>query len=164
MMTRLFSLLLTIGILSAVVDAATLARTRSRKTTTAARKKKARPSAWKRATYVDPTKGDNVDGEDLAVRRAAVAALGDYNGSVVVVDPSTGRILTIVNQRLAYKSGFVPCSTIKLVTAFAALSEHVVERDTHLRLTRYVSLDLTNALAHSNNIYFAKLGQKLGFE
>jgi len=113
---------------------------------------------------VDPTIGDNVDGEDLVIRRAAVDALGMQPGSIVVVDPNTGRVLTMVNQKLALKSGFIPCSTIKLVTALAALSEHVVERDTMIRLSRYLSMDLTTALAHSNNEYFGKLGTKLGFD
>src|SRR5450631_4666018 len=65
---------------------------------------------------VDPTMGDNVDGDDLVVRRAAVAALGTFAGSVVAVDPSNGRILTMVNHNLALKTGCVPCSTIKLIT------------------------------------------------
>ncbi|HVN03639.1 MAG TPA: penicillin-binding transpeptidase domain-containing protein [Bryobacteraceae bacterium] len=112
----------------------------------------------------DPTAGDNVDGDDLAVRRAAVDALGTYNGSVVVVDPQTGRILTIVNQKVAFASGFTPCSTIKLITAFAALKEGLVERDTPVKLTRRVSLDMSAALAHSNNAYFKILGDRLGFE
>jgi cell division protein FtsI/penicillin-binding protein 2 len=79
---------------------------------------------------VDPTVGDNIDGEDLIVRRAAVAALGTTRGSVVVADPNTGRVLSMVNQKLAFQAGFTPCSTIKLVTSLAALNEHVVERDT----------------------------------
>ena len=66
---------------------------------------------------VDPTIGDNVDGEDLDIRRAAVDALGQYNGSVVVVDPNTGRILTMVNQKVALSSGFQPCSTVKVSVA-----------------------------------------------
>src|SRR3954464_5081323 len=94
---------------------------------TALRKKKAAPK-YKPAPPVDPTQGDNVDGEDLEIRRAAVDALGTMNGSVVVVDPTTGRILSIVNQKLALKSGFTPCSTIKLVTSLAALTENVVDR------------------------------------
>ncbi len=114
--------------------------------------------------YFDPTDGDNVDGDDLSVRRAAVEALGAYNGTVVVVDPNNGRILTIVNQKTALESGFTPCSTIKLVTAFAALNEGLVERSTPLRLTRYTKLDLIAALAHSNNPYFVILGNRLGFD
>jgi len=77
---------------------------------------------WRSPTYADSTLNDNVDGEDLEIRRAAVEALGPYNGSVVVVDPTTGRILTIVNQHLALQGGFIPCSTIKLVAALAALT------------------------------------------
>jgi penicillin-binding protein 2 len=113
---------------------------------------------------VDPTDGDNPDGDDLTVRRAAVDALGDQAGSIVVVDPHTGRILTMVNQRLALRSGFTPCSTIKLVTSLAALTEHVVDKDTTLHLGRYMQFNMTTALAKSNNQYFAALGNKLGFE
>ena len=119
---------------------------------------------WKSPTYADSTMDDNVDGEDLSIRRAAVEALGPYNGSVVVVDSTTGRILTIVNQKLALRAGFQPCSTIKLVAALAAMSEGVMEPHTPVYLTKRYHLDLREALAHSNNAYFAKLGVKLGFE
>lgn len=118
----------------------------------------------KPAPPVDPTIGDNVDGDDLTIRRAAVAALGGMNGSVVVVDPSNGRVLSMVNQKLALKSGFIPCSTIKLVTSLAALSEHVVERDSPVRINRYLTLNLDTAIAHSNNEYFGVLGQRLGYD
>ena len=119
---------------------------------------------WKEPTFADSTMGDAIDGEDLTIRHAAVNALGPYNGSVVVVDPKTGRVLTIVNQRLALGSGFQPCSTIKLVCALAGLHEGVVERQTPIRLSRRVSIDLTEALAKSNNPYFAHVGEKLGFD
>jgi len=117
-----------------------------------------------RLPVVDPTAGDNVDGDDLEVRRAAVDALGPYDGTVVVVDPTSGRVLTIVNQKTAFDSGFTPCSTIKLVTALAALNEGLVDRDTQVHLTRRYSMDLSEALAHSNNPYFRILGDRLGFE
>ena len=113
---------------------------------------------------VDPTQGDNVDGDDLTIRRAAVSALGTFAGSVVVADPSSGRILTMVNQKLALKTGFVPCSTIKLVTSLAALTEGVVSRDTNVYISRYARYNMTQALAHSNNQYFHILGTRLGFE
>ena len=105
-----------------------------------------------------------MDGEDLMVRRAAVEALGPYNGSVVALDPSTGRILTIVNQKLAYKDSFQPCSTIKIVAAVAGLNEGIIGQSTHFRLTRRRSIDLTEALAHSNNAYFSAVGYKLGYD
>ncbi|MBV9743216.1 MAG: penicillin-binding protein [Acidobacteriia bacterium] len=122
-----------------------------------------RGGPWTEPTYADSTDGDNVDGEDLEIRRAAVAALGQYNGSVVVVDPMTGRILSIVNQKLALGGGFQPCSTIKLSVALAALSERVISPETRLKLGG-ANMDLTYALARSNNYFFATLGQKLGFE
>src|SRR5579871_2745208 len=50
-------------------------------------KRKSVYSPWTSPTFADSTAGDLIDGEDLAVRRAAVQALGPYNGSVVVVDP-----------------------------------------------------------------------------
>ncbi len=120
-----------------------------------------RGGPWTEPTYADSTLGDNADGEDLDVRRAAVEALGAYNGSVVAVDPSTGRILSIVNQKLALGSGFQPCSTIKVSVALAALSEKAVGNDGRLFRHGY---NLTQALAHSNNYYFATLGSKLGFD
>ena len=123
-----------------------------------------RSAAHHRVQPVDPTDGDEIDGDDLTVRRAAVEALGTRRGSVVVVDPDNGRVLTIVGQKLAYETGFIPCSTIKLVTALAALTEHVVERDTSVRIGRRTSFDMTTALAHSNNEYFGVLGSRLGFE
>ena len=48
-----------------------------------------------------------VDGEDLVVRRAAAEAFGRYNGTVVALDATTGRILTMLNQQLAL-SGRIP--------------------------------------------------------
>ncbi len=118
---------------------------------------------WYEPTYADSTAGDYVDGEDLEIRRAAVEALGAYNGSVVVVDPSDGRILSMVNQKIALGTGFQPCSTIKLSVALAGLSEKVISPANKFRLAS-LHMDLTYALAHSNNYFFATLGQRLGFE
>ena len=99
----------------------------------------------------------------MTVRRAAVEALGSYNGSVVAVDPTSGRILTMVNQRIALGEGFQPCSTIKVAVALAGLSEKIIQPNARYRLGG-MRMDLTYALAHSNNYYFATLGEKLGFD
>jgi penicillin-binding protein 2 len=119
---------------------------------------------WTEPTYADSTVGDSIGGDDPVARKAAVDALGPFNGTVVVADPHTGRILTIVNQKLGLKGAFQPCSTVKVVVSFASLSEGVVEASTKVPLTRRTSIDMTKALAISSNQYFAKLGQKLGFE
>ena len=119
---------------------------------------------WTEPSYADSTSGDQIDGEDLEVRQVAVEALDGMNGSVVIVDPTTGRILTMVNQKVALGNGFQPCSTVKVPVALAALSEGLIERTTRLRVYRRTQLNMTEALARSNNHYFAHLGLKLGFE
>lgn len=106
---------------------------------------------------------DITAGEDPIVRQAAIDALGDMNGTAVVIDPSNGRILAMVNQKLALSPGAEPCSTIKLSVALAALSEGLVTRDTMVRLPGF-RMNMTEALAHSNNLYFEELGRELGFE
>ena len=107
--------------------------------------------------------GDITTGEDPVVRQAAIDALGDMNGTAVVIDPSNGRILAMVNQKLALSPGAEPCSTIKLTVALAALSEGLVTRDTMVQLAGF-RMNMTQALAKSNNLYFEELGRELGFE
>lgn len=108
--------------------------------------------------------GDVTEGEDPVVRAAAIEALGNMNGTAVAIDPSTGRILAMVNQKLALSRGAEPCSTIKLTVALAALEEGIVKKDTPVNLGGRYHLTMTDALAHSNNAYFETLGRSLGFE
>ncbi|HTZ74526.1 MAG TPA: penicillin-binding transpeptidase domain-containing protein [Candidatus Aquilonibacter sp.] len=115
-------------------------------------------------TPYDPTKGDVVLADDPVVRQAAIDALGHEKGSVVAVDPTDGRILTIVGQKMAYSAGFEPCSTIKPFIALAALKEGVITRETMLPIAPRRYMDLTEAMAHSNNKFFEEVGTRLGFE
>jgi membrane peptidoglycan carboxypeptidase len=114
-----------------------------------------------RTTTVDNILGDNTEGEDLEVRRAAVNALGSHAGTVVVMEPQTGKVLSIVNQDWAVKKSFKPCSTIKLVTAFAGLNESLIGQDGSI-LQRNFAMNLDDALAYSNNAYFQRVGVDLG--
>jgi penicillin-binding protein 2 len=106
---------------------------------------------------------DVTAGEDPIVRQAAIDALGDMNGTAVVINPSNGRILAMVNQKLALSPGAEPCSTIKITVAMAALAEGLVTRDTMVQLPGF-RMNMTQALAKSNNLYFEELGRELGFE
>jgi penicillin-binding protein 2 len=108
--------------------------------------------------------GDLTAGEDAIVRQAAIDALGNMNGTVVAIEPTSGRVLAMVNQKLALSSGAQPCSTIKLSVALAALNEGLVSKDTPVALGGRSRMNLTTALARSNNAYFEALGRKLGFE
>jgi cell division protein FtsI/penicillin-binding protein 2 len=110
------------------------------------------------------TTGDVIAGEDSVVRQAAIDALGNMNGTVVAVDPNSGRILAMVNQDLALSEGATPCSTIKLSVALSALSEGIISKDTKINLGGGYRMNLTDALAHSNNTFFEILGRQLGFE
>lgn len=115
-------------------------------------------------SYGNPTENDRLVGENEAVRAVAARALGRYNGSVVVVDADTGRVLSIVNQDLALSSGFKPCSTIKVAVGWGALEEGLITGQSVLRVSRYKSINLAEALAYSDNTFFEKLGAQMGFE
>jgi len=125
---------------------------------------------WHMTSYGDSAVGDNPTGEDPAIRAAAIDALGKWYGAVAVVNPNNGRILTLVNQKLASEGAFTPCSTIKPITALAALKEGLITPDTTLqgerRLRAYGStnINLAKALALSSNNFFSKVGEMLGFD
>jgi len=105
---------------------------------------------------------DDLTGEDAEVRRVAVNALGHHAGTVVVMDPMTGRVYSMVNQEWALRRGFKPCSTIKLVTGVAGLSESAIPQvDT---VGDGYRIDLTSALAHSDNPFFQTVGTRIGSE
>jgi len=147
----------------------TLARSRAPRSRYAAtRHSHRRPRYYERfhtsSFASDITEGDVTAGEDPVVRQAAIDALGNMNGTVVAIEPTSGRVLAMVNQKLALSGGAQPCSTIKLSVALAALSEGVIDEQTEVPLGRRSRMNLTEALAHSNNAYFEAVGRKLGFE
>lgn len=106
---------------------------------------------------------DDTEGEDIEVRRAAVSALGNNAGTVVVMEPQTGKILSIVNQEWGIRRSFKPCSTIKLVTGVAGVNENVIDTGGNIH-NRKFPLNLDDALAHSNNSYFQVVGSNVGNE
>jgi cell division protein FtsI/penicillin-binding protein 2 len=110
------------------------------------------------------TQGDIVAGEDPTVRAAAIEALGNMNGTAVAIDPSSGRILAMVNQKLALSAGAEPCSTIKIAVALAALDEGLIKHDTPVNLGGNYRVNLTYALAKSVNPFFEVLGRTMGFD
>ncbi len=106
---------------------------------------------------------DDLSGEDLEIRRTAVEALGTAAGTVVVMNVQTGRVYSIVNQQWAIREGFKPCSTIKLVTGVAGVTERLIKTNGDLENGSY-RLGLNDSLAYSNNVYFQKVGSGLGSE
>jgi transpeptidase family protein len=101
---------------------------------------------------------DNTNGEDPEIRRAVVDALEGRSGTAVVMDPSTGRIYTVVNQQMALGSPVKPCSTVKLIVGLAALHEEVFDPNQDIQVPRRGNLNLTDAMARSDNPFFQVLG------
>src|ERR1700726_2841229 len=156
-----------VGSLAMPVPAAEAAAiTAAKSSVKSASRKRLAPSRYRgyAPTYADSISADDPAYDDPIVRQAVVDALGRYNGSVVAVDPNTGRILTVVNQKIAFSDGYIPCSTIKPTVALAALQENVITRDTMLKVRGRKYMNLTEALAHSNNEFFEQLGVRMGFD
>lgn len=116
-----------------------------------------------RASVQSMIEKDDATGEDPEIRRVAINALGHHAGTVVVMDPKTGRIYSVVNQQWALREGFKPCSTIKLVTGLAGLNEKVIDPANTSAISDTNKVDLTSALAHSKNDYFQQVGGQVGF-
>lgn len=105
---------------------------------------------------------DQTDGEDLNIRAAAIRALGNHAGSVVVMEAQTGKVLTIVNQDWAVRSTIRPCSTIKLVTGVAGINEGVISKDDGSIKNVSTRRKLDDAIAFSDNPYFQRAGSQMG--
>jgi penicillin-binding protein 2 len=123
----------------------------------------ARDSALRNIT-ADNILKDDPAGEDREIRAAAMKALQGRSGTVVVMDPNTGRVLTVVNQRMALGSPVKPCSTVKMIVGLAALHEGVFDPDQDVRVSTRKSMSLTDAVAHSDNSVFQVLGRMLGYD
>jgi SpoIID/LytB domain protein len=117
------------------------------------------------------------DNLDQKLQRAAVHALGDRHGAVIVMDPQTGRVRAVVNPKLAFEENLPPGSTVKPFTVLAALRSGVIDEESRtLCREKYAHeefltkcshprdlppLNPTEAIAYSCNYYFGKVGERL---
>jgi peptidoglycan glycosyltransferase len=149
--------------------------------------------------------GDNVQSSlDPAAQRAAVAGLAGRRGSVVAMVPSTGEIKAMVSipeydpnlvensrtfQKLntdnsaplfnrATQAGYPPGSTMKVVTATAALDSGTLTPDSMFSGRSPITIEgvplsnsaneqfgdipMTTALTNSVNTWWAQAGEKIG--
>ena len=118
--------------------------------------------------------------DDAAIQRAAATALGQREGTMIVMEPRTGRIRATVNPRLAFEQTFPPGSAIKPFTALTALRAGSVDQETRLQCkTNYRhdnfqvscshkkinnSFKLHHALAYSCNYFFSNLAERMNGE
>ncbi len=110
---------------------------------------------------------------DVAIAEAAQHALKGVAGSVVALDPFTGRVRTIVNPALGLSSAYQPCSVFKIVVAIAGLTENVITPQTTYTCqpgggcwfwAGHGPIELRRALAYSCNPFFQWVGGQLGYE
>jgi SpoIID/LytB domain protein len=132
------------------------------------------------AKFVAPGTSTNITNEnriDQAVQEAAANALGQREGTIIVMDPRTGRVRAVVNPQVAFENSFAPGSTIKPFVALAALRAGLIDRDSRTRCRERYSrkdfqtvcahprnlpaLNPTEAIAYSCNYYFGTLGERL---
>jgi len=115
---------------------------------------------------------------DSVLQQAAEDALGERDGSIIVMDAQTGRVRAAVNIEAAYAQAMMPGSSIKPFTTLAALRAGLVSEDSRTTCPgRFTGLSFSlpcvhadhlppftpaQAIAYSCNYYFATLGQRLG--
>lgn len=115
---------------------------------------------------------------DAALQEAAAAALGNRDGTIIVMDAKTGRVRAIVNSQQAYAQALMPGSAIKPFTALAALRAQLIDENSRTVCPgRFKGLNFSlpcvhgdhlppfspsQAIAYSCNYYFATAGQRLG--
>ena len=120
---------------------------------------------------------NSADDLDQRLQRAATLALGDRRGSIIVMDPQTGRIRALVNAEIAFEKTFPLGSAIKPFTALAALRSGVINDDSrtlcHEKYSHHAfqttcshprdlpPLNPTEAIAYSCNYYFSTVGERL---
>ncbi len=126
----------------------------------------------------DRNSAQNESDIDAALQAAATAALGNREGTIIVMDAHTGRIRAMVNPEGAYAQALMPGSAIKPFTALAALRAGLIDEDSRTVCPgRFTGLSFSlpcvhadhlppfspsQAIAYSCNYYFASMGQHLG--
>src|SRR2546423_14770889 len=137
------------------------------------------PPNWPALTWSNSSSANEVE-IDSALQAAAEDALGQREGSIIVLDAQTGRVRAAVDPQAAYAQAMMPGSSIKPFTTLAALRAGVIDEDSHTVCPgRFTGLSFSlacvhpdhlppfnpsQAIAYSCNYYFATIGQRLGRE
>lgn len=104
-------------------------------------------------------------GQNEFIYDTALNVLGKRKGTILITNVATQRVEASVYQDVTYYREFYPCSTIKLSTALAGLSEGVI--DEQGKIVDPVKIypkewTLDESIRKSNNGYFMEVGAKVG--
>jgi beta-lactamase regulating signal transducer with metallopeptidase domain/beta-lactamase class D len=106
---------------------------------------------------------DDLSKENARFREIALQALKGHRGSVIVMNPRTGQVYTIVNQDWAFRRQWTAASTFKMITSLAGIEENQLKESSKgFGYDSSMQMNLAKALAVYNNDYFKSLGQNLG--
>jgi stage II sporulation protein D len=120
---------------------------------------------------------DSLPGIPPPLEKILESAIGDSEGTILVMDPRSGTMRAVWNSRLAFEQSFPPGSAIKPFVLLAGLRSGIVGVDSRREcrggyLTSELKIDCSHkrrsrpfdpveALAYSCNDYFGQLGEKL---
>jgi stage II sporulation protein D (peptidoglycan lytic transglycosylase) len=121
------------------------------------------------------TRGNKKPAADL--QTIATATLGEREGTIIAIDPQTGRIRALVNPEVAFQRALPPGSTIKPFTTVAALRAGIIDEKTRIACNdeeknnddvpacshprELPPFTPAEAIAYSCNNYFARAGAGL---
>src|SRR5260370_26519734 len=119
----------------------------------------------------------NEAGIESLLQTAARAALGQREGTIIIMDAQSGRVRAVVNPQVAFAQAVMPGSTMKPFTALAALRAGLIDEDSRTVCPgRFTGLGFSlpcvhadhlppftpsQAIAYSCNYYFATLRRRL---
>jgi beta-lactamase regulating signal transducer with metallopeptidase domain/beta-lactamase class D len=112
---------------------------------------------------LDGEYNDDLSKENARFREIVIQALKGHRGSVIVMNPRTGQVYTIVNQDWAFRRPWAAASTFKMITSLAGIEENQLKESSKgFGYNSSIQMNLAKALAVYNNDYFESLGQSLG--
>ncbi len=116
--------------------------------------------------------GNPAHATDLPLQRVAQAALGNRPGTIVALNAKDGRLLAVINPRVAAGGAYPIGSLAKLVTGMAALEARAIDGARTFpckgRFERWKcwqihgNQTLEEAIAHSCSSFFFAAGRELG--
>src|SRR5438309_2165125 len=81
------------------------------------------------ASFEQPAGNPDETEIDSVLQEAAAAALGQHEGTIIVMDAQSGRMRALVNPMAAFAATAMPGSTMKPFTALAALRAGLIDQD-----------------------------------